>query len=89
MSPKSQPLGESTQIGNLFTLFLCDPLAAFCFIMNLVNISDETYSELLIKQEELYNTLLQLIQSPGVVKYIFFLIPAFSKSILVIYLFIL
>ena len=37
---------------SLFTLFLCDPLAAFCFIMNLVNISDETYSELLSNKND-------------------------------------
>ena len=74
MSPKKTPnLSEdgndndeesvSKKIGNLFTLFLSDPLGAFCFVTNKRNISTELYDKATKKKDEALAAMLQVIQS--------------------------
>merc|ERR1712137_219378 len=71
MSPKAQPMEspegegqtESTKIGNLFTLFLCDPISAFCYVMGKTNISAETYAKVQEKSVEFQNSILQILQN--------------------------
>lgn len=53
----------SSKIGNLFTLFLSDPLGAFCYVFNKRNISAELYENANKKKNEVLTAILQLIQS--------------------------
>ena len=47
LSPKEQPLEfETSKSGNLFTLFLSDPITAFCFVMGHRTISPEQHVQL-------------------------------------------
>mmetsp|Transcript_127969 Transcript_127969/g.190641 ORF Transcript_127969/g.190641 Transcript_127969/m.190641 type:complete len:565 (+) Transcript_127969:22-1716(+) len=71
MSPRKQPSLDKTEkeekIGNLFTLFLCDPLSAFCYVMNKTNISKEILVKANEKKENFLSAILVLIQTqPGI-----------------------
>ena len=72
MSPRKRPVldsesEEGSRSGNLFTLFLCDPLPAFCYVMNKCELSKDTYKRACEKTEEFLAEILQLLQTqPGI-----------------------
>lgn len=67
LSPTHQPadIKEPTKIGNLFTLFLCDPLTAFFCIMGKTNISKETYDLCLSFKDKMFDEIGNLLLEQG------------------------
>ena len=78
LSPTHHPadIKDASKIGNLFTLFLCDPLTAFCFIMGKSNVSKETYDLCLSFKDKMFDEIGNLLLEQGSIRSCFpFFLP--------------
>jgi len=64
LSPKEHPADiDPSKTGNLFTLFLSDPLTAFCFIMEKKSLSQEVSQKLTAAKDDFFEEIRKLIQT--------------------------